>query len=109
MEAWRQEGRCEMSSISHPPTAVVPERRRRSGQLLIAEMWASLAITAMWIAVAVTSVWGTDFVSNSGPGGSSTTIPAGIVVALFACIGSSAVAKRGFARRNNGNDQGGRV
>ena len=87
-----------MSSISHPPTSVVPERRHRSVQFLAAEMWASLAITAMWIAVAVTSVWGPDFVSNSGPGGRSTTIPSGIAVALFACIGSWAVAKHGFAR-----------
>ena len=87
-----------MSSISHPPTGVVRERRHRSAQLLAAEMWASLAITAMWIAVAVTSVWGPDFVSNT-PGGSSTTIPSGIAVALFACIGSWAVAKYGFPRR----------
>ena len=87
-----------MSSISHPPASVVPERRHRAVQFLVAEMWASLAITAMWIAVAVTSVWGPDFVSST-PGGSSTTIPSGIAVALFACIGSWAVAKYGFARR----------
>jgi hypothetical protein len=87
-----------MSSISHPPAEVVPEGRRWSGQLLVAEMWASLAITVMWIAVAVSAVWGPDFVSNSAPGGSSTTIPSGIGVALFACIGSWGVAKYGFAR-----------
>jgi hypothetical protein len=62
-------------------------------------MWASLAIVAMWIAVAVTAVWGLDFVSNSGPGGSSTTIPSGIAVAVFASIGTWAVAKHGFAGR----------
>ncbi len=88
-----------MSSISHPPTGVVPERRPWSAQLLVAEMWASLAITVMWIAVAVSAVWGPDFVSST-PGGSSTTIPSGIGVALFACIGSWAVARRGFARRD---------
>jgi hypothetical protein len=67
-------------------------------------MWASLAITAMWLAVAVTAVWGPDLVSNSGPGGSSTTVPSGIAVALFACIGSWAVAKHGFARREKNTE-----
>jgi hypothetical protein len=86
-----------MSSVSHQPTEVAPERRPWSAQLLVAELWASLAITAMWIAVAVSAVWGPDFVSST-PGGSSTTIPSGIGVAFFACIGSWAVAKRGFTR-----------
>ncbi len=86
-----------MSSISHPPTPAVPERRQWFVQLLVVEMWASLAITMMWIAVAVSAVWGPDFVSST-PGGSSTTIPSGIGVALFACIGSWVVARYGFTR-----------
>jgi hypothetical protein len=87
-----------MSTISHPPTGVVPERRQRSLELLVAETWESLAIAVMWIAVAVTSVWGPDFVSTT-PGGTSTTIPSGIAVAVFASIGTWAVAKYGFGRR----------
>jgi hypothetical protein len=62
------------------------------------EVWASLAITAMWVAVAVSAVWGPDFVSTSGAGTSSTTIPSGIAVALFAAIGSWVVAKYAFGR-----------
>jgi hypothetical protein len=62
-------------------------------------MWASLAITAMWVVVAVSAVWGPDFVSTSGSGASTTTIPSGIAVAVFASIGTWAVAKHGFGHR----------
>ena len=79
-----------MSTISHPP-GTVPER----GWIMLLharEMWASLGIFAMWIAVAVASVWGPDAVFQSNDG-SGSTIPIGIFVALFASIGTWAVAK----------------
>jgi hypothetical protein len=63
------------------------------------EAWASLAITSMWIAVAATAVWGPDFVSTTGSGSSSTTIPSGIFVAIFAWLGTWVVAKWAFGRR----------
>jgi hypothetical protein len=80
-----------MATLSHSPTETVPER----GWMLLLrarDAWASLAISAMWIAVAVTSLWGPDavFRSNDGTG---STIPSGIFVALFATIGTWAVAK----------------
>lgn len=84
-----------MSSVSHPPTRVV-QGSRWTSLLRVREMWVSLAIVAMWIAVAISAVWGPDFVSTSGGGTTSTTIPAAIGVALFAFIGSWAVAKHGF-------------
>lgn len=90
-----------MSTVSHPPHAVT--ERRWSSQLLVAEMWASTAIVAMWVAVAVSAVWAPDFVSVSGSGTSSTTIPAAVAVAIFASVGTWAVAKYGFGR------QGGRA
>jgi hypothetical protein len=65
-------------------------------------MWASLAIVAMWTAVLFDAVFGPDIVSTSGPGGSSTTIPSAVVVALFALIGTSTVARYGFGRRTRG-------
>jgi hypothetical protein len=63
-------------------------------------MWASLAITAMWAVVAISAVWGPDFVSTT-PGSTSTTIPSGIAVAVFAAIGTWVVAKYGFGRCDN--------
>lgn len=85
-----------MSTISHPPTGTIPER---GWTLLLRarEMWASLAIFAMWIAVAVTSVWGPDAVFQSNDG-SGSTIPTGVFVALFASIGTWALAKHVFHR-----------
>jgi hypothetical protein len=80
-----------MSSLSHPPAHVVPDRRHWSAQLLERELWASLAIAFMWVAVAVAAVWAPDFVSSDG-----TTIPSGIAVALFAAIGTRAIAQHGF-------------
>jgi hypothetical protein len=66
---------------------------------MIVEVWASLAITMMWVAVAVSAVWGPDFVSTSGGGTTSTTIPSAIFVAVFAWLGSWALAKHVFGRR----------
>jgi len=68
---------------------------------MVVEIGASLAITMMWVAVAVSAVWAPDFVSTS-PGGNSTTIPSAIAVALFAWLGSWAVAKSAF-RRHEGD------
>jgi hypothetical protein len=86
-----------MSTISHQPTSVTPESQRWS-RFLITEVWASLAITMMWVAVAVSAVWGPNLVASSNDG-NSTTIPSGIIVALFAWLGSWAVAKHAFTRR----------
>ena len=89
-----------MTSVSHDP-GLAPGKRQWTAQLLVTEMWASLAIMAMWVVVAVSAVWGPDFVSTSGSGTNSTTIPSGIAVAVFATIGTWAVAKHGFGRRES--------
>jgi len=80
-----------MSTISHPPTGTA-SKRGWTVLLHARDMWASLTIFAMWIAVAVASVWGPDAVFHSNDGNAST-IPIGIFVALFASIGTWAVAK----------------
>jgi len=84
-----------MSAISHPPAEVSPDTRHWT-RVVVTETWASLAIFAMWVAVAISAVWGTDFVSTSGSGSSTTTIPSGIIVAMFATIGTWFVAKHGL-------------
>ena len=93
-----------MSSVSHPPAPLAPERSWFE-LLHVREMWASLAIAAMWIAVACSAAWGPDFVSTNGGGTNSTTIPSGIAVALFASIGTWAVAKYGLGHPRKNSDR----
>ena len=87
-----------MSTLSTGSQRLSPETRMWS-QVLVPEMWASLAIFAMWSAVAISAVWGPDFVSTSGSAASTTTIPSGIAVAVFASIGTWVVAKYGGKER----------
>ena len=88
-----------MSTIS-PPAQSTPEHRWFE-VLHVREMWASLAITAIWIAVVCSAAWGPDFVPSTGGGTNTTTIPSGIAVALFASIGTWAVAKHGLAHQKD--------
>ena len=93
-----------MSSVSHQPARSTPEHSWFE-LLHVRELWASVAIAAMWIAVACSAAWGPDFVSTSGGGTNSTTIPSGIAVALFASIGTWAVAKYGLGHRTKNSDR----
>jgi hypothetical protein len=92
-----------MSTTSHPPVTASPDSRHWT-RALVTETWASLAIFAMWVAVAISAVWGPDFVSTSGYGSSTTTIPSGIIVAMFATIGTWFVAKYGLGHRGERTD-----
>ena len=85
-----------MATISHEPSA----RSQRPAWLYIRDVWASLAISVMWLAVLVVSLWGPD-IRAFDVSGSSTTLPSGVALALFATIGSWAVAKYGFSRTSN--------
>jgi hypothetical protein len=89
-----------MTTLSHPPAESTGEQWLFD-LLRVREMWASLAITAMWIAVACSAVWGPDFVSTTGSGTTTTTIPCGIAVAFFATIGTWAVAKYGLSAHHD--------
>jgi hypothetical protein len=80
-----------MASISH-------ESRAGGAWTELAAVWESLAITAMWVAVVLVSILG-PAIESSTPGGSTTSFPSGIVVGLFAVIGSYAVAKHGLGGR----------
>lgn len=90
-----------MTTVPHEPSRVVHEPEGWSARIFVREMWASIAIVAMWVAVAASAAWGADFVSISGSGSSSTTISSAIAVALFASIGTWAVAKHGFGDRRD--------
>lgn len=93
-----------MSTISHPPTGISSDTRHWTERVLVTETWAALAIFAMWIAVAVAAVWAPDLVSISGSGATTTTIPSGIPIAMFATIGTWFVAKYGLTRRTSDED-----
>lgn len=82
-----------MVGISHEPLR--QERPSWSELLRIRELWASIAIAAMWLAVVVDSVWGPSLVSASNDG-NSTTVPSAIIVALFAWLATSVVARYAF-------------
>jgi hypothetical protein len=86
-----------MTSLSQGPVPYAPERPHWSTFLRIPEMWASLAISTMWLAVLFDAIFGPDLVSTNADG-STTTIPSAMAVALFACIASGSVARRGFRR-----------
>ena len=87
-----------MSTYSHESPRMAPEPRRWTTQVLVPEMWASLAIIAMWLVVLFDALWGPDFTSTTATG--STTIPSAIVIAFFAMFGTIAVARRGFDHRD---------
>jgi hypothetical protein len=89
------ERRCEMSTISHEPSEVVREKQRWSSQLIVREVWASLAIIVMWLAVLFDAVFGPDIV-NTSAGGDSSTVPSAVAVALFAFLATWGVARYGF-------------
>lgn len=82
-----------MTSVSHEPRTVP----RWSAQLLVTEMWASLAIIAMWVSVLACSLWGPDIVTHD-VSGSNATIPSGVALGLFAFFGTWVVARYGFRR-----------
>jgi len=81
-----------MTTVSHERVPLRNEWLRNR------DMWASLAISMMWLAVLFDSVFGPDFVSANTT--STTKIPSGIVVALFAVFGTRAVARFAFRRED---------
>jgi hypothetical protein len=83
-----------MATISHEPSRAIREKPRWM-EFLVAEIWASLAIVTMWLAVLFDAIFGPDIVSST-PGGSSSTVPSAVAVALFAFLGTWVVARYGF-------------
>lgn len=82
-----------MTVIPHEPSV-----DSRYAWLRLSEMWASLAITMMWLAVVLDAIFGPNITSDT-PGGTSSSVPSAVAVALFATIGTWAVAKYGLRPR----------
>jgi hypothetical protein len=89
-----------MTAVTQQPEVLRRGTKPWSERLLVPEMWATLAISVMWLAVLFDGVYGSEIVSTNGDGPYTTTIPSAVVVAFFAFLGTSAVAKRAFGRKN---------
>ena len=90
-----------MTTTMYEPSTVGPAREGIAARLLVPAFWGAVSIIAMWLAVLFDGIYGSDMVFNGPPGGSGPTIiPSAVAVALFAFIGTIAVAKRAFARRD---------
>jgi hypothetical protein len=88
-----------MSTISHEPSRVGPERRGWR-VLVVPEMWASLSIVVMWLAVLFDAILGPNIYAH-GAGGDSSVIPSAVVLALFAFLVTWVIAKYGFRHGRN--------
>lgn len=84
-----------MTTVSHEPSGVVQKKWGASLQLLVPEMWASLAIIVIWLSVLFAAIFGPDIV-NSTAGGDHSTVPSAVALALFAFLATWVVARYGF-------------
>ena len=57
-----------MTSVPHETPGTRPERRPQMSQVVVHEMWASLAISVMWLAVLFDALFGPDLVINNASG-----------------------------------------
>ena len=80
------------------PSTDKPVRQGIAARLLVPGFWATLSIVTMWLAVLFDGIFGNDMTFSNPP--NVTTIPSAVLVALFAVIGTSAVAKRAFGGRD---------
>ena len=87
-----------MTVMTHEPSTDKTAGSGIASRLLVPEFWAALAIIAMWLAVLFVGVYGGDMIFT-GSSGDRSAIPSAVAVALFAAIGTSAVAKRSFGRK----------
>jgi hypothetical protein len=88
-----------MTTVPHQPSEVAPERRAWTAAL-VPEMWASLAIVVMWLAVLVDAIAGPN-IESSTPGGTTSSVPSAVALALFAFLGTWVVARYGFRKRTD--------
>jgi hypothetical protein len=69
-------------------------------QLLVREMWSSLAIGIIWIAVLFDAVFGPN-VYTSSAGGDTSSIPSAVFVAFFGFLATWPIAKYGLRQRQS--------
>jgi uncharacterized membrane protein YfcA len=87
-----------MNTMTQEPSTDTPVRQGVAARLLVPGFWGALSIVTMWLAVLFDGIFGGDMTFTNTPA-NVTTMPSAVAVALFAVIGTSAVAKRAFGRR----------
>ena len=87
---------------THEPSTDQPARPGIAARLLVTGFWGALSIVSMWLAVLFVGIFGGNLTSASA-GGDVTSIPSAVILALFAVIGTSMVAKRAFGRQESGS------
>jgi hypothetical protein len=92
-----------MATIPHEPPRVVQERPSWSMQLLVSEMWATLAIVVIWLAVLFAAVYGPN-IENTTAGGDHSTLPSAVPMALFAFFATWVVARYGYGHDRKRTD-----
>lgn len=92
-----------MATIPHEPSRVVQERPSWSVQLVVPEMWTTLAIVVIWLSVLFAAIYGPNLDTTSA-GGDHTTLPSAIPLALFAFLATWVVARYGYGRNRKRSD-----
>ena len=90
-----------MTVMTHEASTDAPVRQGIAARLLVPGFWGALSIVTMWLAVLFDGIFGGDMIFASSTNG-TTTMPSAVVVALFAVIGTSVVAKHAFGRKQTG-------
>ena len=88
-----------MTTTVQDQSSVELHRESWPSRILVPEMWATVAIVAMWVAVLFVGVYGGEATFHNVDS-SVNSIPSGVLVALFAAIGTGSVAKRVFGRKS---------
>jgi uncharacterized membrane protein (DUF485 family) len=82
-----------MATIPHEPSRI--ERPSWSMQLLVPELWTTLAIVVIWLSVLFAAVYGPNL-ENTTAGGDHSSVPSAIPMALFAFLATWVVARYGY-------------
>jgi hypothetical protein len=94
------EKEVDMTSVLHEQMGSSDARGKdKRIWLLVPEVAASTAISVMWIVVLCDALWGPSIVTSSGAGTTTSSVPSTVVLALFAFLGTWAVARNAFDRR----------
>ena len=87
-----------MASLSHETPSTLDERPSTFWRPVVTDVAASLAITVMWLTVLFDALFGPNIVTSDAAGTNTSSVPSGVIVALFAFLGSWVVARYAFRR-----------